>query len=75
MMPAEHGAAVVVARPRLSCGETRARIGQSTAQVASSGLAARTIAPLRRLAAALDSDVHLNAGHDLGSVWSEPHAA
>lgn len=34
-----------------------------------------TIALLRRLAAALDSDVRLTAGHDLGSVWFEPHAA
>ena len=34
-----------------------------------------TIALLRRLAAALDSDVHLTAGHDLGSVRFEPHAA
>ncbi len=34
-----------------------------------------TIALLRRLAAAMDSDVHLTAGHDLGSVWFEPHAA
>jgi transcriptional regulator with XRE-family HTH domain len=33
------------------------------------------IALLRRLAAALDADVHLTAGHDLGSVWFEPHAA
>jgi len=33
------------------------------------------IALLRRLAAALDSDVHLTAGHDLGSVRFEPHAA
>jgi hypothetical protein len=23
----------------------------------------------------LDADVHLTAGHDLGSVWFEPHAA
>jgi hypothetical protein len=30
-----------------------------------------TIALLRRLAAALDSDVHMIAGHDLGSVWFE----
>jgi transcriptional regulator with XRE-family HTH domain len=30
-----------------------------------------TIALLRRLAA----DVHLTAGHDLGSAWFEPHAA
>ena len=34
-----------------------------------------TIALLRHLAAALDADVHLTAGHDLGSVWFEPHAA
>lgn len=32
------------------------------------------IALLRRLAA-LDFDVHLTAGQDLGSVWFEPHAA
>jgi transcriptional regulator with XRE-family HTH domain len=34
-----------------------------------------TIALLHRLAAALDSDIRLTAGHDLGSVWFEPHAA
>jgi transcriptional regulator with XRE-family HTH domain len=34
-----------------------------------------TIALLRRLAAALDSDVRLTAGHDLGSVWFETRAA
>jgi len=34
-----------------------------------------TIALLRRLAAAMDSDVHLTAGHDLGSVWFGSHAA
>ena len=34
-----------------------------------------TIALLRRLAAALDADVHLTAGHDLGSARFEPHAA
>jgi transcriptional regulator with XRE-family HTH domain len=33
------------------------------------------IALLRRLAAALDADVRLTAGHDLGSVCFEPHAA
>jgi hypothetical protein len=30
---------------------------------------------LRRLAAALNADVRLTAGHDLGSVWFETHAA
>jgi transcriptional regulator with XRE-family HTH domain len=34
-----------------------------------------TIALLRRLAAALDADVRLTAGHDLGSACFEPHAA
>ncbi len=34
-----------------------------------------TIALLRHLAAALDADVRLTAGHDLGSVWFETHAA
>ena len=34
-----------------------------------------TIALLRRLATALDADVHLTAGHDLGPVRFEPHAA
>ena len=34
-----------------------------------------TIGLLRRLAAALDADVRLTAGHDLGSVRFEPHAA
>jgi transcriptional regulator with XRE-family HTH domain len=34
-----------------------------------------TVALLRRLAAALNADVHLTPGHDLGSVWFEGHAA
>ncbi len=34
-----------------------------------------TIPLLRRLAAALDAEVRLTAGHDLGSVWFETHAA
>ena len=33
------------------------------------------IALPRRLAAVLDADVRLTAGHDLGSVRFEPHAA
>lgn len=28
-----------------------------------------------RLAAALNAEVHLTAGHDLGSVWFDTHAA
>ena len=34
-----------------------------------------TVALLRGLAAALDADVRLTSGHDLGSVWFETHAA
>jgi transcriptional regulator with XRE-family HTH domain len=34
-----------------------------------------TIPLLRRLAAALNAEVRLTAGHDLGSVWFETHAA
>ena len=34
-----------------------------------------TVSLLRRLAAALDADVRLTPGHDLGSVWFEAHAA
>jgi hypothetical protein len=34
-----------------------------------------TIPLQRRLAAALNADVHLTAGHNLGSVWFETHAA
>jgi transcriptional regulator with XRE-family HTH domain len=34
-----------------------------------------TVALLRRLAAAFNAEVHLTAGHDLGSVWFETHAA
>jgi transcriptional regulator with XRE-family HTH domain len=34
-----------------------------------------TVPLLRRLAAALDAEVHLTAGHDLGSVWFDTHAA
>ncbi|MEU7856612.1 hypothetical protein [Nonomuraea sp. NPDC049141] len=37
--------------------------------------AAETSVPLRLLAAALDADVRLTSGHDLGSLWFEAHAA
>ncbi|MER5259136.1 hypothetical protein [Streptomyces sp. NPDC002855] len=39
------------------------------------GGTAPTLELLRLLAAALDSDVHLTPGHDLGSLWFEGHAA
>ncbi|WP_245646876.1 helix-turn-helix domain-containing protein [Microtetraspora niveoalba] len=34
-----------------------------------------TVALLRHLAAALDADVRLTSGHDLGSLWFEARAA
>lgn len=34
-----------------------------------------TVALLRHLAAALNADVRLTSGHDMDSVWFEPHAA
>jgi transcriptional regulator with XRE-family HTH domain len=34
-----------------------------------------TVALLRRFAAALDAEVRLTGGHDLGSVWFESRAA
>lgn len=34
-----------------------------------------TVALLRHMAAALDADVRLTSGHDLGSVWFETRAA
>ncbi|GAA1513315.1 hypothetical protein GCM10009677_52980 [Sphaerisporangium rubeum] len=34
-----------------------------------------TVPLLRRLAAALDADVRMTSGHDVGSLWFEAHAA
>ena len=52
-------------------------IGQSTlaTRQVRANLFYRGLALLRRLAAALDADVRLTAGHDLGSVGFETHAA
>ena len=57
--------------------ELRIRLRDIAARVTYLGTrgAEPTIALPRRLAAALDADVRLTAGHDLGSVWFEPHAA
>jgi transcriptional regulator with XRE-family HTH domain len=73
--------------PRCACDQRRA-LGLSVADLGGradvtadeiecieEGGTEPTIALLRRLAAALDADVRLTAGHDLGSVWFEPHAA
>jgi len=61
----------------LSVAELARRTGMTADEIEyiEEGGTEPTIALLRRLAAALDSDVHLTAGHDLGSVWFETHAA
>jgi hypothetical protein len=50
------------------------RAGQGKRRIEEGGTEP-TIVLLRRLAAAPDADVRLTAGHDLGSVRFEPHAA
>ena len=61
----------------LSVAELAGRAGMSIDEIEciEEGGTEPTIALLRRLAAALDADVRLTAGHDLGSVWFETHAA
>ena len=61
----------------LSVAELARRTGMAADEIEciEEGGTEPTIALLRCLAAALDSDVHLTAGHDLGSVWFETHAA
>ena len=61
----------------LSIADLAERAGMNTDEIEciEEGGTEPTIALLRRLAAALDADVHLTPGHDLGSVWFEPHAA
>jgi transcriptional regulator with XRE-family HTH domain len=61
----------------LTIAELAGRAGLTTDEIEciEEGGTEPTIALLRRLAAALDSDVRLTAGHDLGSVWFETHAA
>jgi transcriptional regulator with XRE-family HTH domain len=53
----------------------RAGMTQDEIECIEEGGTTPTIGLLRRLAAALDADVRLTAGHDLGSVWFEAHAA
>jgi hypothetical protein len=62
----------------ISSSRPRAPVRMVTARMAGDGGAGRsepTIALLRRLAGALNADVRLTAGHDLGSLWFETHAA
>jgi transcriptional regulator with XRE-family HTH domain len=62
---------------RLTVAELASRAGMTEDEIEciEEGGTAPTVALLRRLAAALDADVRLTAGHDLGSVWFESHAA
>jgi len=53
----------------------RAGTTQDEIECIEEGGTAPTIGLLRTLAAALDSDVRLTPGHDLGSLWFEAHAA
>ena len=67
--------------------DRRVTLGLSVAELLDGGITAdeiecieeggteATIPLLRRLAAALDADVRLTPGHDLGSVGFETHAA
>jgi transcriptional regulator with XRE-family HTH domain len=61
----------------LTVAEVAQRSSMSTDEIESieEGGTEPTIALLRHLGAALDADVGLTAGHDLGSVWFETHAA
>ncbi|GGK85604.1 hypothetical protein Sme01_38780 [Sphaerisporangium melleum] len=53
----------------------RAGMSQDAIECIEEGGTPPTIALLRRLAAALNADVRLTAGHDVGSVAFEAHAA
>ncbi|MFZ2043152.1 helix-turn-helix domain-containing protein [Trebonia sp.] len=53
----------------------RASLAEDDIECIEEGGTEPTVPLLRRVAAALNADVHLTAGHDLGSVWFETHAA
>lgn len=61
----------------LSVAELALRAGMTADEIEciEEGGTEATIPLLRRLAAALDADVRLTPGHDLGSVGFEAHAA
>jgi transcriptional regulator with XRE-family HTH domain len=66
---------------RVSLGLSIAELAQRTGMTADEiecieeGGTEPTVSLLRQLAAALDADVRLTPGHDLGSVGFETHAA
>ena len=53
----------------------RANMSEDEVECIEEGGTEPTVALLRRLAAAFNAEVRLTAGHDLGSVWFETHAA
>ena len=53
----------------------RADLSEDDVECIEEGGTAPTVPLLRRLAAAFDAEVHLTAGHDLGSMWFESSAA
>ncbi|WTG04926.1 helix-turn-helix domain-containing protein [Streptomyces sp. NBC_00012] len=61
----------------LSAAELAGRTGmeEDDIECIEEGGTAPTIELLRSLAAALDADVRLTPGRDLGSLWFEAHAA
>lgn len=61
----------------LSPAELAIRVSMTTDEIEciEEGGTEPTVPLLRRLAAALDADVRLTPGHDLGSVGFEAHAA
>ena len=61
----------------LSIAELAQRAGMTVDEIEciEEGGTEPTVSLLRRLAAALDADVRLTPGHDLGSVGFETHAA
>lgn len=61
----------------LSIADLAQRAGMTTDEIEciEEGGTEPTIALLRHLAAALDADVRLTAGHDPGSMWFEARAA
>ncbi|MFF5001351.1 helix-turn-helix domain-containing protein [Streptomyces phaeochromogenes] len=53
----------------------RAGISQDDIESAEEGGTEHTVGLLRALAAALDADVRLTVGRDLGSLWYKAHTA
>jgi transcriptional regulator with XRE-family HTH domain len=64
--------AVAIVQPAFTA---RAGMSEGGIECIEEGGTEPTVPLLRRLAEALNADVRLTAGHDLGSLWFETHAA